>query len=101
MIVEKEERGKGFGAEAIISIINYSYKNLPILKNFFVKIDDYNKPSIGLFEKLGFVQYEYVKAFKQASLRLPINDLTFPEKRNIEKKYAFGKDVVLNINSNY
>lgn len=101
MIVEKEERGKGFGIEAIISIMNYSYQHLPVLKNFFVKIDDYNKPSICMFEKLGFIQYEYVKAFKQVSLRLPINELTFPEKRNIEKKYSFGKDIVLNIDLHY
>ena len=101
MIVDKLNRGNGYGVESIMLMMNYSFKYLNALKQFFVKIDDYNEPSICMFKKLGFVQYEYVKAFKQVSLKLEINEVTFPGKRISDNKYSFGKDTNLNIDLNY
>ena len=78
MIVDKENRGRGAGKEAVSLMMIYASQNLKDLSSFFVKIDDSNEASISLFKKLGFVQYEYVKAFKQVSLKLELNDRTWP-----------------------
>jgi RimJ/RimL family protein N-acetyltransferase len=78
MIVDKENRGRGAGKEAVSLMMIYASQNLKDLSSFFVKIDDTNEASISLFKKLGFVQYEYVKAFKQVSLKFELNDQTWP-----------------------
>jgi RimJ/RimL family protein N-acetyltransferase len=76
MIVDKMNRGKGYGIESIRLMINYALKFLknPKLERFIVKIDENNIPSIKMFEKLGFIQYNYSKIFKQVSLKLDIED---------------------------
>ena len=94
MIVDKENRGRGAGKEAVSLMMSYATQNLTDLSSFFVKIDDTNEASIGLFKKLGFVQYEYVKAFKQVSLRLELNDQTRPFRStphlDIDTNYVWG-----------
>ena len=76
MIVDKINRGRGYGIESIRLMINYALKFLknPKLERFIVKIDENNFASIKMFEKLGFIQYSYSKIFKQVSLKLDIED---------------------------
>ena len=101
MIVDKESRGYGFGTEAVMLIMNYAFQMLGGLRCFFVKIDDHNEASINMFKKLGFVQYEYIKAFKQVSLKLTIDESSFPEQKNTTNKYSFHRNFKLDIDSNY
>ncbi len=68
MIVDKENRCNGFGSESVQLMMSYAMQGLDHVKRFFVKIDEGNVASIGMFLKLGFEKYEYVKAFKQVSL---------------------------------
>lgn len=76
MIVDKINRGRGYGIESIRLMINYALKFLknPKLERFIVKIDENNFASIKMFEKLSFIQYSYSKIFKQVSLKLDIED---------------------------
>lgn len=69
MIVDKENRGQGYGREAITTMIAYCLNYLNC-KHFFVKIDEDNLASIRMFEKIGFVKYEYSHVFKQVALQL-------------------------------
>lgn len=101
MIVDKANRGSGFGSEAVMLIMNYSYQKLDKLQCFFVKIDDHNEASIAMFKKLGFVQYKYVKAFKQVSLKLMIDSNSFPDERVKTSKYSFCKNYKLDIENSY
>merc|ERR1711894_763490 len=78
MIAEETNRGHGFGSEIIMQIMNYSYENIDDLISFFVKINETNEKSIKIFEKLGFIKYEYIKAFKQISMKYIINNKPFP-----------------------
>lgn len=101
MIVDKANRGSGFGSEAVMLIMNYSFQMLDGLQCFFVKIDDHNEASIAMFKKLRFVQYKYVEAFKQVSLKLNIDGNSFPEEKIGSSKYSFYKNYNLNIENNY
>ena len=74
MIVDKANRSKGFGSEAISLMMNYAKQNFKSLDKFVVKIDETNMPSIKMFQnKFGFVQFSYSQAFKQVSLELKLN----------------------------
>ncbi|GLB49815.1 GNAT family N-acetyltransferase [Neptunitalea lumnitzerae] len=53
IIVKKTKRGKGFGAEALNLVVTYCFKKLN-LHQIYANISEDNKPSISLFEKLGF-----------------------------------------------
>ena len=80
MIPGVENRGKGFGIEAVYLMINYCVQNLltvlPI-SYFHVKINEDNHASIKMFEKLGFEKYKYIKVFKEQCLKLEVNESTF------------------------
>ena len=54
LIGETENRNKGFASLALTEIIRYSFKVLQ-LHQIYANITLDNKPSISLFEKLGFV----------------------------------------------
>lgn len=101
MIVDKANRGSGFGSEAVMLIMNYSFQKLDNLQCFFVKIDDHNEASVAMFKKLGFVQYKYVKAFKQVLLKLIIDGNSFPDEKISTSRYSFCKNCKLDIENNY
>jgi RimJ/RimL family protein N-acetyltransferase len=62
MISEKDFRSSGFGSEAVYLMMFYCLKNFNSLKEFIVKINDDNETSIKMFEKFGFMKYDYLKA---------------------------------------
>lgn len=76
MIVENENRSKGYGSETVRLMISFclNYVTNPKIDKFIVKIGEENRASINMFEKLGFVQYEYISAFKQVSLKLNLEN---------------------------
>ena len=53
LIFSEVERGRGYGAEALKLITNYSFKRIE-LHQLYANILEENKPSISLFEKQGF-----------------------------------------------
>lgn len=53
LIFSEVERGRGYGAEALRLMINYSFKRLD-LHQLYANILEENTPSIRLFEKQGF-----------------------------------------------
>ena len=53
LIFSEVERGRGYGAEALRLMINYSFKRLE-LHQLYANILEENSPSIRLFEKQGF-----------------------------------------------
>lgn len=52
-IADRNERGKGYGTDAINTIVKYVFSELR-LNCVFANILAYNKPSVHLFEKCGF-----------------------------------------------
>ena len=53
VIYDKRDRGNGYGHEIIEAIKEYALNTLN-MKQIWVEIDDFNKPSIALFEGCGF-----------------------------------------------
>ncbi|TDH66763.1 hypothetical protein CCR75_002150 [Bremia lactucae] len=73
MIAESKYRRKGFAEEAVMLMMAYATSTLNVTR-FFCKILETNYASIQLFEKLGFVKYNYVAAFKQIEMELITKD---------------------------
>jgi RimJ/RimL family protein N-acetyltransferase len=99
MISEKDFRSSGFGSEAVYLMMFYCLKNFNSLKEFIVKINDDNETSIKMFEKFGFMKYDYLKAFKQICLKFPINRIncdSIHKILNIEKFY--NSNVLIDLN---
>lgn len=57
----KGYRGKGFGADTIRAVVKYSFQELR-LQCIYAYINDYNKGSCVLFNKLGFQQEGKVRS---------------------------------------
>ena len=75
MIAEKIERGKKLGYEALCMMISYGISQLNI-KKFEAKIKCDNKPSIKLFQKLGFVESERSEVFNEVTYILPSSEFS-------------------------
>jgi len=60
IIGEKENHGKGYGSEALNLLIDYAFNNLNLHK-VTLKVVDYNKQAIKLYEKKGFVKEGILK----------------------------------------
>eukprot|EP01084_Bolivina_argentea_P054420 99795_1 len=69
MIAEDKSRRKGLATETLQLIIDFARKYLE-LKTFIAKISNDNETSIQLFKKMGFVQTEFVEAFKEYTFTL-------------------------------
>lgn len=52
-IGDEENRGKGYGMEAINLLTTYGFNHLN-LKNIMLKVYEFNKPAIRCYEKCGF-----------------------------------------------
>ncbi|KAK1945931.1 N-acetyltransferase 9-like protein [Phytophthora citrophthora] len=83
MIAEEKYRRKGFAEEAVKLMMAYATSELKVTR-FICKIIETNNASIKLFEKLGYVKYNYVAAFEQIEMELITKD-----------KYAELVDAVL------
>ncbi|POM71138.1 N-acetyltransferase [Phytophthora palmivora] len=73
MIAEEKFRRKGFAKEAVKLMMAYATSRLNASR-FICKIIETNGASIQLFEKLGYVKYNYVAAFKQVEMELVTKD---------------------------
>ena len=56
----EENHGKGYGSEALNLLIDYAFNNLNLHK-VTLKVVDYNKQAIKLYEKKGFVKEGILK----------------------------------------
>jgi RimJ/RimL family protein N-acetyltransferase len=72
MIVNRDDRRRGFGRESVQLMLNYCTLNLKSLDYFLVKIGEENLASIQMFEKLGFKFQKHIRAFKEISLKLKL-----------------------------
>lgn len=94
MIADKECRGKGLGRAALLALMEYlvSYSGQIMgeydmakqttLKYLRVKIGQENRPSIRLFESVGFIKMsEDPNVFGELELRLPMANLPLALKR--------------------
>ncbi|KAG7390167.1 N-acetyltransferase 9 [Phytophthora pseudosyringae] len=73
MIAQDKYRRKGFAEEAVKLMMAYATSKLNVTR-FICKIIETNNASIQLFEKLGYVKYNYVAAFKQVEMELVTKD---------------------------
>ena len=73
MIADKAYRRKGYASTAVILAMMWASRYMK-LKEFFVKIDKENLPSIKMFEKLGFKFYHYNRHFHENEYRLQIDN---------------------------
>jgi RimJ/RimL family protein N-acetyltransferase len=64
MVAEKSYRGRGLGLESLRALMTFSAERLGV-ERFVVKVLRENKPSVKLFEKLGFKMIEYVECFDE------------------------------------
>jgi RimJ/RimL family protein N-acetyltransferase len=55
VIGEKEAQGKGFGVDAMNTIIDYTFNTLNLIK-ISVEVVSINEPALKLYKKLGFVE---------------------------------------------
>lgn len=72
MIVDKQNRGSGFGSESIRLMINYclSYIENPKIIEFVVKINEENESSINMFKKIGFQFSKKISVFNQIEYKI-------------------------------
>lgn len=73
MIAEVWARGKGYGKEALCSMMKYSTEELKV-KKFTAKIGYSNQSSLNLFSKLGFKEVSRSDVFQEVTLELLVTD---------------------------
>uniref|UniRef100_A0AAV1U8Q7 N-acetyltransferase domain-containing protein n=1 Tax=Peronospora matthiolae TaxID=2874970 RepID=A0AAV1U8Q7_9STRA len=73
MIAEEKYRRKGLAEEAVQLLMAYATATLSVSR-FFCKIIETNTASLHLFDKLGYVKYNHVAAFKQVEMELVTRD---------------------------
>lgn len=94
MIVDKKNRGFGFGSESIRLMINYCTRFLedPRINYFVVKITEENEPSVNMFKKIGFQFVKKISAFNQIELKMDAencNELILEKDFLIDKNYLY------------
>ncbi|KAK9502763.1 hypothetical protein O3M35_011473 [Rhynocoris fuscipes] len=67
MIAEKEFRGKGYGKEILLCLMNFGIKRLGI-NRFIAVISLDNKQSIAMFQKYSFLEESRSHVFNEVSL---------------------------------
>ncbi|XP_055837176.1 alpha/beta-tubulin-N-acetyltransferase 9 [Episyrphus balteatus] len=73
MIAEPSFRRQGLGWEAMLLLLKYAQKNLPIDK-FEVKIGFENVKSINMFEKMKFIETYRTEVFKEVTLERKVTN---------------------------
>ncbi|WWD06069.1 hypothetical protein V865_004154 [Kwoniella europaea PYCC6329] len=75
MIASKEDRRKGYAIEALSLFLSYLTITLPFdPSQLIARIGSPNKPSIRLFQKLGFGIIKHVKVFDEVELNYGVED---------------------------
>ncbi|WWC97295.1 hypothetical protein V866_004174 [Kwoniella sp. B9012] len=75
MIASKEDRRKGYAIEALSLFLSYLTTALPFDPSHLIaRIGSSNKPSIRLFQKLGFGIIKHVKVFDEVELNFGVED---------------------------
>nr|XP_019048392.1 hypothetical protein I302_02163 [Kwoniella bestiolae CBS 10118]OCF27322.1 hypothetical protein I302_02163 [Kwoniella bestiolae CBS 10118] len=75
MIASKEDRRKGYAVEALSLFLSYLTTTLPLdSSNLIARIGSSNKPSIRLFQKLGFGLIKHVKVFDEVEMNFGKED---------------------------
>ncbi|WVQ64578.1 uncharacterized protein L199_002745 [Kwoniella botswanensis] len=75
MIASKEDRRKGYAIEALSLFLSYLTITLPFDPSLLIaRIGSSNKPSIRLFQKLGFGIIKHVKVFDEVELNFGVED---------------------------
>lgn len=83
MIADRKDRRKGYGYYSVllvlmwcivVSIFSLAGNRYLKLKDFFVKINKDNTPSIKMFEKIGFKFYHFNHHFDENEYRLVITN---------------------------
>ncbi|KAK8796577.1 hypothetical protein WA538_005776 [Blastocystis sp. DL] len=64
MVADKKDRRKGYGYYTVLLVMMWCNRYLK-LKDFFVKINKDNIPSIKMFEKIGYHFYNYNRHFNE------------------------------------
>ncbi|PCI08924.1 MAG: hypothetical protein COB73_06255 [Flavobacteriaceae bacterium] len=62
LLIDKNQRGKGYGEQMVKLLIKYIQENLEY-KSIFLTVFTFNKPAITLYEKLGFKTVEIALDF--------------------------------------
>eukprot|EP00483_Globobulimina_turgida_P012404 UN12427 len=96
MIAENKSQRKGLATETLQLIIEFARKHLEI-KTFIAKISNDNHSSIKLFKKLGFVQTDFIDAFKEYIFTLTFEETNKENSNNNlyeyeDEKVKFKKD---------
>lgn len=55
VVIDEEQWGKGYGHDSLVALITYAFEDLR-LHRLGAEVLSINKPSLSLFEKLGFVK---------------------------------------------
>ncbi|KAK6904969.1 hypothetical protein I203_105788 [Kwoniella mangroviensis CBS 8507] len=75
MIASKEDRRKGYAIEALSLFLSYLTITLPFNPSHLIaRIGSSNKPSIRLFQTLGFGIIKHVKVFDEVELNFGVED---------------------------
>lgn len=92
MVAEPDQRGKGFGKEAVCLMMLYGAQNLNVSR-FFVKIREENQASRNLFEKsLHFQECNYAACFQEFELEL-VFDSAKDAVDGIRKRYTYDPKI--------
>ena len=73
MIADKAYRRKGYGYYTVLLVLMWAIRYLK-LKEYFVKIQETNIPSIKMFEKIGFKFVKNNRHFKENEYRLKVDN---------------------------
>ena len=73
MIADKAYRRKGYGTSAVLLTMLWADRYMK-LKEFFVKINKDNVPSIRMFEKIGFKFYHFNHHFNENEYRIKLDN---------------------------
>eukprot|EP00055_Hartaetosiga_balthica_P010898 m.47926 g.47926 ORF g.47926 m.47926 type:complete len:173 (+) comp7367_c0_seq1:191-709(+) len=70
MIAEASARGKGYGRQALLLMLQYGVDNQNV-KKYTVKIGEGNEASIKLFTSIGFEEVSRSSVFKEITFEMP------------------------------
>ncbi|KXJ14940.1 N-acetyltransferase 9-like protein isoform X1 [Exaiptasia diaphana] len=87
MIAEPTYRGQGLGKESVLIMMHYGVSKVGA-RQFTAKIGYNNKPSLILFNKLGFSQVSSSDVFQEMTLQLYVDDKTLKELNSYYMQYV-------------
>ncbi|XP_028514591.1 N-acetyltransferase 9-like protein isoform X3 [Exaiptasia diaphana] len=85
--IEPTYRGQGLGKESVLIMMHYGVSKVGA-RQFTAKIGYNNKPSLILFNKLGFSQVSSSDVFQEMTLQLYVDDKTLKELNSYYMQYV-------------